>query len=181
MLPYGDLFHTNSLEVLHGPMGDRSPFFRQGNLLLSILTLDTIAIVDSETERVVWNLTGKWRAQHDPTALPGGHVMVFDNNVGGDFSRVVEIDPLTQEVVWSYEGTSERPFYSKTCGTSQRLSNGNTLITESDAGRAFEVTPSKEIVWEFINTRRAGENAEYIALLPEVVRLPPDFPLDWVD
>jgi hypothetical protein len=181
MLPYGDVFHTNSLEVLDGSMSDRSPFFRKGNLLLSILTLDTVAIIDQESESVVWALTGRWRGQHDPTVLGDGNLMVFDNNVGAGFSRVVEIDPLTQEVIWTYEGTPERPFYSKTCGTSQRLPNGNTLITESDAGRAFEVTPSKEIVWEFINTQRAGENAEYIALLPELVRLPRDFPLDWVD
>jgi hypothetical protein len=29
------------------------------------------------------------------------------------------------------------------------LPNGNTLITESDRGRVFEITPSGEIVWEF--------------------------------
>ncbi len=29
--------------------------------------------------------------------------------------------------------------------------NGNTLITEGAAGRAFEVTVDHEIVWEFIN------------------------------
>ena len=36
-------------------------------------------------------------------------------------------------------------------GAAQRLPNGNTLITESERGRVFEVTPQKEIVWEFWN------------------------------
>ena len=42
-------------------------------------------------------------------------------------------------------------FFSELCGTCQRLPNGNTLITESTRGRAFEVTPDKEIVWEFVS------------------------------
>ncbi|MCX7013628.1 MAG: hypothetical protein NTW86_13910, partial [Candidatus Sumerlaeota bacterium] len=33
----------------------------------------------------------------------------------------------------------------------QRLPNGNTLIAESDAGRIFEVTPGKELVWDYYN------------------------------
>ena len=57
--------------------------------------------------------------------------------------------------------------------------NGNTLVTESDAGRAFEVTPSGEIVWEFLSPWRAGEAGELVATLFEVVRLPPDFDTSW--
>ena len=33
----------------------------------------------------------------------------------------------------------------------QRLPNGNTLITESDRGYVFEVTPEQETVWRFAN------------------------------
>ncbi len=64
-------------------------------------------------------------------------------------------------------------FFSELCGTCQRLPNGNTLITESTRGRAFEVTPDKEIVWEFFNPHRAGENDELIATLFELIRIPP--------
>ena len=32
-----------------------------------------------------------------------------------------------------------------------RLPNGNSLITESDKGYVFEVTPEKETVWRFAN------------------------------
>ena len=90
-------------------------------------------------------------------------------------------DPLSREIVWEYRGSPESPFYSRTCGVAQRVSNGNTLITESDSGRAFEVTPDGEIVWEFYNPRRAGEKGRFIATLFELVRLPPDFPTDWAE
>jgi hypothetical protein len=42
----------------------------------------------------------------------------------------------------------------------QRLPNGNTLITEETGGRIFEVTPDREIVWEFVNPVRAEGRAE---------------------
>ena len=32
-----------------------------------------------------------------------------------------------------------------------RLKNGNTVICEGAPGRMFEVTPGKDIVWEYIN------------------------------
>jgi hypothetical protein len=38
---------------------------------------------------------------------------------------------------------------SKKSSRFQRLPNGNTLITESDNGRVFEVTRDGEVVWEF--------------------------------
>ena len=107
--------------------------------------------------------------------------MVFDNHWMPEGSRVAIFDPIDGSLVWEYVGTPERPFYSRTCGTSRRLANGNILITESDGGRAFEVTREKEVVWEFYNPHRAGENDEYIATLFELVRLPTGFGADWLD
>jgi hypothetical protein len=52
------------------------------------------------------------------------------------------------------------------------LKNGNTLIVESDNGRAFEVTPEKEIVWEYNSIYRAGEKGKYVATLLDLVRIP---------
>lgn len=175
----GDVFHTNTLELLDGTLEGRSPAFRRGRVLVSILVLDTVAVIDLDDRKVTWALTGLWCEQHQPTVLPDGHMLVFDNEAGPGTSRVLEIDPLTQEVFWRYEGAVGSPFYSSTCGSNQRLPNGNTLITESDSGRAFEVQRDGTIVWEFVNPYRAGKNGEFIATLFEVVRLDPDFPLDW--
>ena len=43
------------------------------------------------------------------------------------------------------------------------------------------MTPDKEIVWEYVNPNRAGEDNELIAAIPIMERLPRDFPLDWLD
>jgi hypothetical protein len=43
------------------------------------------------------------------------------------------------------------------------------------------VTPGGETVWEFVNPHRAGKHGNLIATLFDVVRLDPDFPLDWLE
>ena len=175
----GDIFHTNSIEVLDGRIETRVPAFRAGNLLLSMCHLDTIAVVDLAQRRVVWSMKG-FALQHDPKLTSDGELMVFDNAWNPGRSSVTVLDPATRESVWRYDGSADRPFYSRTCGAAERLPNGNTLITESDGGRAFEVTPEREIVWEFYNPQRAGDDDEYIATLFELVRLPSDFPIAWI-
>ncbi|MDH3211836.1 MAG: arylsulfotransferase family protein [Myxococcales bacterium] len=175
----GDLFHTNSLSVLDGSLERKTPGFRAGNILVSLLTLDMVAVVDLEQEKIVWARRGSFRRQHDPKRIANGNLLLFDNVGSRNASTVMELDPRTGALVWQYSGDPASPFLSRTCGTAERLPNGNTLITESDAGRAFEVTPEREIVWEFFNPHRAGERSQYIATLFEVVRLPADFDVSW--
>lgn len=179
--PFPDILHTNTIQVLDGRHSGRSSAFREGNVLISARNIDTVAILDPREEKIVWALCGLWKEQHEPTLLDDGNMLVFDNKGWSGMSRVIEIDPLTQETVWAYEGTQENGFFTKACGAAHRLPNGNTLIIESEAGRAFEVTPSNRIVWEYYNPERAGEGDQLIATLFDTVRLPPDFPLDWVN
>ncbi len=175
----GDLFHTNAIEVLDGSLADRIPAFRKGNVLISLRKLSLVAVVDLDQEKVVWAHAGVWLKQHMPTMLKNGNMLVFDNRGDEGRSRVVEFNPVTQEVAWVYKGGKDNDFFTGMCGANHRLANGNTLIVESDFGRAFEVTRSGEIVWEYVNPARAGKRDRLIATLFDVVRLPPSFPLSW--
>lgn len=170
-----DFLHTNTLEILDGRWAHRNPAFRKGNLLLSILGVDAIAVLDPDREQVVWALKGMWRRQHQPTLLANGRMLIFDNLGAGDASRVLEFDPLTLELAWSYGGPGV-DFLSRSLGSCQRLPNGNTLITESQNGRAFEVDADGRVVWDFHNPARAGSRQELVASLFEMVRLRPEFP-----
>ena len=144
---------------------------KKGEVLISVRNLDLIAIVNLEQRKVTWAMSEMWRRQHQPTVLENGNMLVFDNQGNAGRSRVLEFNPLTHEIVWSYEGSPAVPLDSKTLGSCQRLPNGNTLITESEPGRVIEVTPDKRVVWEYINPFRAGENNELIACVFELVRL----------
>jgi hypothetical protein len=178
MKPGGDLLHTNTLRLLgEEALALGHPAFRPGNLLLSVLELDALAVLDPHVEEVVWAATGPWRRQHQPVLLPEGKMLLFDNLGLGDRSRVVELDPLSGKLGWSYpDPTDPALLFSKTLGSCQRLANGNTLITESENGRALEVTAAGEVVWEFLTPHRAGERGELVATLFEVVRVSPEQP-----
>ncbi len=172
---YGHILHTNTIEVFDGSLAHISPLFKKGNILTSILINHTICIIDLEIGQVVWALgSGMWRNQHQPTLLPSGTLLIFDNKDEESKSAIKEVDPFSQKIVWEYRGTATNPFYSETCGSNQRLPNGNTLITETDNGRAFEVTPNGMIVWEYINTYRGGKNKELIGSLFEMLRINPE-------
>ncbi len=178
---WGSLMHANTVEVLDGSLADRIPEFSAGRVLVSLRNLNAIAVVDLDREEVVWAHPGRFAAQHDPSVLENGHILVFDNVHRPKVSRIEEYDPLTLAEVWAYRGSSQEPFYSAHSGTAQRLPDGNTLITETSKGRAFEVTADGEIVWEFLSPHRAGEKGELIATLYEMLRLPAEFPSSWAD
>ncbi|MBN3197334.1 aryl-sulfate sulfotransferase [Pectobacterium brasiliense] len=130
-----------------------------------------------ELKHIGW-IIGQHHAHMIPAGLPGaGNILVFDNggwagygapnpasadgvkNAWRDYSRVLEINPITLDIVWRYspyEACIPHPtdafrFYSPYISNIQRLPNGNTLINEGANGRLFEVTVEHEIVWEFIS------------------------------
>ena len=169
----GDILHTNTLEVLDGSLAAVLPAFRAGNCLVSVLTISTLAVIDPETRAVVWALRGPWRKQHQPTVLASGRLLLFDNTgIDRDHARVLEIDPRGGTIAWQYGGAAGEELFSRRLGSVQRLPNGNTLITESERGRAIEVTPDKRIVWDYRSPHRVFEPQELVAALLEVVRLP---------
>ena len=70
------------------------------------------------------------------------------------------MDPKNNEIKWEYLGDPPISFYSYHISGAERLPNGNTLICEGAPGRIFEVTPGKEIVWEYINPFMVENAAE---------------------
>lgn len=170
----GDVLHANTVEIFDGRLAARSPrpgLFARGNALVSLREIDTIGIVDLKTRRFVWAQRGPWAGQHQPTLLDSGKILLFDNQPHRLLSYVEEVDPLDRQVGWRYPPAGKF-LSSEQAGAAERLPNGNTLITESDRGRAFEVTASGETVWEFLSPHRAGPKGAFVATLFEMVRLP---------
>ena len=126
--------------------------------------------------RPVDQISGQHDAQVIPKGLPGaGNLLVFDNQGAAGYppaattltggSRVLEINPVTQQVVWQYSaadsGAAGWTFRSTHVSSARRLPNGNTFIDEGQIGRFFQVTPKGEIVWEYVNPYpRRSKDAE---------------------
>jgi hypothetical protein len=145
-----DILHTNTSDVLER---DVPGFCRKGNILICMRNLDLILVYDHETDEIVWQHdgNGEWQHPHEPKLLPNGTLLIFDNGDRREWSRLIEMDPITKEIVWEYKGNPSESFYTAARGSIQRLPNGNTLVTESDTGRVFEVTRNGKIVWEWYN------------------------------
>jgi hypothetical protein len=132
--------------------------------------VDQIAILDRTTYDILWSWgAGQLEGPHHPTMLEDGHILVFNNGVKRIHSSVVELDPLSGEIVWEYKAQVPRSFYTFSRGSAQRLPNGNTLICVSDKARAFEVTTSGEVVWKWQNPVMVGNHSETFY---RMIRLP---------
>jgi hypothetical protein len=150
-----DMMHTNTFELMKRNI---EGFCRKDDFIISIRKLDLVAVVDPKQEQLSWSwgpsIVSK---QHHPTLLDNGNILLFDNGNSRGYSRVVELDPLNKKIIWEYGDKNNNFFFSPTRGSSQRLPNGNTLITDGHNGRAFEVTPEGKMVWEFYNPEISKE------------------------
>lgn len=157
-----DYHHLNTLEVLPDPASASGPGaarllredgrFRPGSLLLCARNASLVFVLDPSTGAIAWSAgPGLLDFPHTPTLTPRGTVLVFDNGWHRGWSRAVELDPRSGAVVWSYEADPREGFFTRTRGSAQRLSNGNTLLCEAERGLAFEVTPAGERVWSLRN------------------------------
>jgi hypothetical protein len=163
----GDFLHTNTAKYIPKAFADKNPDVETGQILVSFRSMSMLAAVDPETDEVVWTLQGPWKSQHDPDMLPNGNLLIFDNNgrrVVGGHSSVLEYDPVKEESVWLYTG-QDHGFDSDIRGGQQKLSNGNILITESQGGRLLELTPEKELVWEWDSPYKSSPDKAYTAVV----------------
>jgi hypothetical protein len=142
-----DPLHTNSVRVLDRNLATRFPLFKAGQVLLSIRSINVLAMLDPESGKIVWATRGPWYAQHDAQFLDNGHLLLYDNLGVAMGSRVLEYDPQTQAFPWSYGGPQGAEFFTSERGACQRFPNGNTLVVNSEAGEMIEVSRDYEVVW----------------------------------
>ena len=143
--------------------------------------------------------TARWLS-HDPLDSNFGKVMLFNNMSGPNFSTVDIIQPafnsttknydknagvfLPQDFFWTYKRTDPADMYSTGFGGAQLLSNGNILVCSGRQGDIFEITPSNEIVWEYVVPFNFGVRAKQGDTIPisnnstfRAERFEPNFPV----
>lgn len=128
------------------------------HILASMRSVSAVVIIERSTGNIVWRLGSDVLAQqHNATELKNGNILIFDNGAfrkgeSVTYSRAIEVDRKTQEIVWEYRDRSQmHNFFTPFMGSAQRLINGNTLLCESAFGRIFEVTKDGYVCWEYVN------------------------------
>lgn len=177
-VPGQELVHLNDIEELSDELATEFPQFGAGDLLLSLRNLNLILVIGAGSGGVKWHQTGPWIRQHDPDFLSDGTISVFNNNsddtesgtiLGG--SSIVRVDPGSGAVSVRYGAAPDQHMYTNSRGKHQTLENGNVLVTETQAGRIFEIDDRGDVVWEFIN--RFDE--DNVAFVNEARRYPEDY------
>ena len=139
-------------------------------IYISTRHLSRITKISYPSGDVVWNMGHQMASddidmgtgigfsfQHSLQILDNGNILTFDNgNLAPEFrgtnnpvSRAIEIsiDGNNAELVWSYELPEE--LFGFASGNSQKLENGNVIITTvGGGGRSLEVNSNGDIVWE---------------------------------
>jgi outer membrane protein assembly factor BamB len=154
-----DWAHNNTCQVIgtnsaweNEKVTGNSQIFKPGNIFISYRSSDVIAVIDRDCGEIVWAWgPGVLDGQHKPHMLENGNILIFDNGTLRGYSRVIELNPLTMKIEWEYTSEIKKTFHSRYISSAQRLPNGNTLICEGSKGRLFEVTPEKDVVWDYIN------------------------------
>lgn len=136
--------HANSISL--APNGDWVMSFRR---------INTVIQINPKSGKLRWKWNdGVTAHQHDAKYSSKDTITIFDNGVhrkGIEYSRVIEIDAKTKEILWEYADNPPFAFYTFMGGGVDLLPNGNMLICETSKGQFFEVTRDKKVVWEYIN------------------------------
>jgi hypothetical protein len=166
--PWGghyNYYRLNSTQILGDtPLGRLDSRFRCGNWLISFRHGSMMFILDGDSKEIVWkcidgDIPNRLEGQHAPKMIANGHILVFDNGRYRGWSRVLEMDPKDNRILWEYR---QEGFFTLSQGYVQRLENGNTLVTESERGRAFEITNDGKVVWEYYHPEQQNEgNSEH--------------------
>ena len=183
--------------------------FNPQNIIISSRNTNFIAIISRATGDVVWRvgpdyskdtivgqkigqLIGLHHAHMIPQGLPGeGDILLFDNGGLSGYgyfgmpryfrlwSRVIEFNPVTYDIVWQYSHRTlhwviprtgdDHKLYSYYMSSAQRLPNGNTLISEATNGRVIEVTNTSKVVWEYTTPTRVQQIYRAYRVPPEWV------------
>ncbi len=95
-----DVTHVNSIQFLDRAVGSIAP---KGSVLISSRELNQIMILDPLMKEVLWSWGEKTlQGQHHATLLDNDNILLFDNGTERRQSRLIEVNPLTRRVEWSF-------------------------------------------------------------------------------
>lgn len=146
-LYFEDPYHANDIDPLPAALAPAFPMFTQGDLLVSMRSLNLVMVIDPGTLRIKWFTNDFTLRQHDVDWGPDGRISVFDNQNGRKFSRIVEFDPATGADKTRVDG-ARYDFYSRIRGKQQALPGGGFLITSSQQGRIFELDGEGHVAFD---------------------------------
>lgn len=160
-----DPIHLNDVQYVEAD----GPYFRKGDLFLSLRNVSAIVLYRPSTNQVVWLKQGPWVNQHDVDVLDDHRIAVFNNNrfSYADGSRVNGVnDVVIYDFARDETSSPYLPFLRALDvrtpfeGRSEILPGGDVIVEETEAGRILRLSREGTVRWRFIN--RASDGRIYL-------------------
>lgn len=156
-----DPLHLNDIQ----PVNADGPFWKKGDLFLSLRHISTIMLFRPSTKEIIWMKTGPWTAQHDVDIIDDHTIGVFNNNMLNINGRPF-VDGTSEVLFYDFaEDRTYSPFKAQfeaydirteTEGLFTYLPEGHLLVEEADAGRFLVFSPEGKLVAEHVNRSDRG-------------------------
>ena len=155
--------HVNDVE----PVLRDGPFWRRGDLFVSLRNPSVVLLYRPATDEVVWLRQGPWRQQHDVDIVSDSEISVFSNNAvrtGFDPSRVLGANEVyvydfaTDEArsPWR-EAMRRHDVRTKTMGGATLFDDGGLMVEEHDYGRILRLSADGALLWSYVNRAPNGQ------------------------
>ena len=157
-----DPLHLNDVQA--APVD--GPYFRKGDLFLSLRNVSAIVLYRPSTNRVVWMKQGPWVNQHDVDVLDDHRIAVFNNN-RFNYADGSGVDGANDVVIYDFaQDRTESPYRQHlqdlqvrtiSEGRSEILPDGDVVVEESDYGRVLRLGLDGRVRWEYVNRASDGQ------------------------
>ena len=165
--PYvDDPLHLNDVE----PALEDGPFWKKGDLFLSIRNLSMVALYRPSTDEIIWMKQGPWAHQHDVDIIDENTIAVFDNNAL-NIGTERYVDGVSDVMFYDFDTDTIRSPYrevfeahqirSGSEGLFSLLPSGHLLVEEENSGRFLIFGPDGTLGAEYVNR---GENGRIFRL-----------------
>lgn len=158
-----DPTHMNDVQPVPGD----GPFWKDGDLFLSLRHLSMIVLYRPSTNKIIWKQAGPWAAQHDVDVINDHTIAVFNNNSYRYASEGRgKVSGANEIVFFDFaSGDFFRPFRDQfekneirtvSEGLFSILPGDYLFVEEENNGRALLFSPTGEVAAEFINRSENG-------------------------
>ena len=158
-------FNMNDVE----PVLQDGPFWRSGDLFVSLRNRSTVLLYRPATDEVLWLQAGPWLHQHDVDVVSDSEISVYSNNTVFDERDNGQVLGANEVYVHDFAtGETRSPWREamrrhdvRTAfrGGATVFGDGSVMLEEADSGRILMLAPDGEEVWSYVN--RASDGMVY--------------------
>lgn len=157
-----DPLHLNDVE----PIRQDGPWWKSGDLLLSLRNASAVALYRPSEDRIVWLRQGPWVNQHDVDVLDDHRFSVFDNHrfngpreyAWVEGANAVLVHDLATGETTSPWGPALAALEVRTVseGLADHDAIGGVMVEETNYGRLVALDAAGALRWSYVNRATNG-------------------------